>query len=324
MQLLITGGSGFIGTNCVHWFLERGHSVLNIDLDEPVDPSLKKCFQKADLLDAPSLQRVISKFEPTHVLHLAAETSLGRQDYSSNTVGVRNLIEALRSIPKLQRTIFTSTQLVCPLGYQPKRDDEYLPDTAYGESKVEGEMLVRQLFDANDWVIVRPTSIWGPWSMSPHIPYGRFIVMVARGLYFHPGGNDPPRSFGYVDNVAHRLERLLLGPQKTVSQRMFYLTDTTPIRVSEWADMISLKTRGRKALMMPESIAFVAAKVGDFLKLCGYKEPPLSTIRLKNMKVDTSKVDLKEIDALTGHVPFTMSEGIDITLAWLRSHQYIN
>ncbi|MCA9268386.1 MAG: NAD(P)-dependent oxidoreductase [Planctomycetales bacterium] len=74
--------------------------------------------------------------------------------------------------------------------------EETCPDTVYGRRKVTGERIVRGSDRlACSWCIVRPTSIWGPWA---DVPYGRFFRLIERGLYFHPGSADPPRSFGYV------------------------------------------------------------------------------------------------------------------------------
>ena len=60
----------------------------------------------------------------------------GIQGYAANIQGVENLVAAIRQTPSLSLCIFTSTQLVCRVGYVPKDDQDYQPNTLYGESKV--------------------------------------------------------------------------------------------------------------------------------------------------------------------------------------------
>ena len=82
--------------------------------------------------------------------------------FDANTVGVQNLVNVSNQIEELERIIFTSSLLVCRNGYIPTTPIEFCPPNKYGESKVIGEKIVREQC-IKSWVIVRPTSIWGPW-----------------------------------------------------------------------------------------------------------------------------------------------------------------
>lgn len=97
---------------------------------------------------------------------MAARTDLNGtsiQDYKANTDGVKSVIEAASVSSSLKHVIFAPSMLVCPLGYHPDGDEDYCPNTVYGESKVV-EQLVRSLATGLlMWTIVRPTSLWGPW-----------------------------------------------------------------------------------------------------------------------------------------------------------------
>ena len=79
---------------------------------------------------------------PEYVLHLAARADLtGKtlQEYSTNTIGVENVIKICNEVPSIKKVIFTSTQLVCRVGYVPLSADDYCPPNLYGESKMIGE-----------------------------------------------------------------------------------------------------------------------------------------------------------------------------------------
>ena len=87
------------------------------------------------------------------------------------------------------------------IGYQPDSDTDYCPTTAYGASKALGEEAVRAAQLDVPWVIVRPTSIWGPWF---DIPYRTFFDSIQHGRFFRidsaPGSvrlhSGSPRSRG--------------------------------------------------------------------------------------------------------------------------------
>ncbi len=319
-KILVTGGSGFIGTNLVEYYRTLGACVLNIDVEPPRNPSHRGEYRKVDLLDRRELRRVVREFAPTEVVHLAARTdldeSVGIEGYRANTDGVQNMVDVLAEQPTVRRAVLASTKLVCPTDAEVTDTEDYRPDSVYGQSKVIGEQIVRDNASMTcEWCLVRPTSIWGPWC---EIPYGRFFRLIEQGRYFHPGRIDPPRSFGYVGNVIFQLEKLLAAPAEQIHRSVFYLSDYNPFTIRQWADTISLELRDRRVRALPEPLVRLLAWSGDAMKLCGYREPPLSSFRLRNMRADTTRVPLQPTRSVTGPLPYSMPEGVRETVAWLR------
>ena len=228
-RTLVTGGSGFIGTNVVASLLARGAEVRSLDAQPPACEDHRRVFRQVDLLDADAMREAFAEFQPVHVIHLAARTDLDGADvdaYPANTTGVGNLIAALARTPSVQRCVFTSTKLVCPNDHAVRSFDEYCPETDYGRSKVVSEKIIKQSASLScEWCIVRPTGIWGPWF---HVPYRGFFLMVARGRYIHPRGTDAPKSFGYVGNVVFQIEALLNASREKIHEQTFYLSDYEP------------------------------------------------------------------------------------------------
>src|SRR5205085_2909989 len=138
--------------------------------------------------------------------HMGARTDLDGQtldDYSANTLGVQNVIDAIHEAGTVRRAVYASTRFVFNHGVVPRHDYDYSPHTVYGQSKVKTEEIVRsQPQGCVPWVIIRPTSIWGPWFDTP---YKEFFLTVAANRYLHPGSLRLPKTYGYVGNVVHQI-----------------------------------------------------------------------------------------------------------------------
>lgn len=323
-RILITGGSGFIGTNLVSSLVSGDSDILSCDINEPQCQSHKKVFHRLDILDKSLLADTFKKFAPTDVIHLAARTDLHEKNninsYLTNTEGVQNMVDVISGQPSVQRCMFTSSRLVCPIDYTPKSFDDYCPNTLYGHSKVTGEKIVKNSMTMNiSWCIARPTSVWGPWSCVPNNPYGKFFQMVIKGRYFHPGIVDPPRSYGYVGNTVFQINKILDAMPEQIHKKVFYLSDYQIFTIRKWADSISLKLRNKKIKTIPEPLVRCMAWTGDLMKICGCKEPPFSSFRLRNMRADSTGIDIKPTELLTGPLPYSMEQGVEQTIAWLKS-----
>ena len=174
-RILVTGGSGFIGTNLVEYYKDQ-YEVLNLDIAKPRNESHFTYWKNGDILDEEKTIKIFSDFQPHYVLHMAARTDLDGKtlhDYAANTTGVEHVISAINQTESIEKVIFASSRLVCEIGYNPKDEFDYKPSTIYGESKIIGEKIVRDSKKLNgNWIIVRPTSLWGPWF---DIPYKNFF-----------------------------------------------------------------------------------------------------------------------------------------------------
>jgi len=164
----------------------HGYQILGIDKMPPKVEFDGTSFQPCNILDVNALTRIISDFRPETVVHLAARTDLDEKTelsgYAVNIEGTHNLVNAIREVGSVKRILYTSSQLVCKVGYIPKNDSDYCPNTLYGKSKVCGEKIIRELDGGGvEWCILRPTTIWGE-GMSAH--YQRFFSDDPFGTIF--------------------------------------------------------------------------------------------------------------------------------------------
>ena len=322
MKIVVTGGSGFIGTNFIDLLLNKNFEIYNFDIIHPRKISHSEYWVNVNILDYDKLYSELNRVKPDYVVHLAARTDLNGKlnisEYSVNIKGVENLMEICDSLNSLKRVIIASSMLVCQLGYVPQSFNDYSPDSLYGESKVLTEKIVKK-YDL-DWVIVRPTSIWGPWFKEP---YFNFFKLVLNGFYFNiPTNKSSTKTYGYVYNTCLQIYSLLITERIDVIHNYFYLGDVEPINITKWANLIRKNANKPKLITLPVICLRIGAKFGDMLaslKLTNIF--PLSSFRYKNMTNDNI---IKDIDKVNSYVneklENDLSSNICKTLSWINEH----
>lgn len=318
MRVLVTGSSGLVG-RWVCDYLSR-NDLLTLGLDTRTKPSSSGQWNsvQCDLLDESDLITVLERFRPTHVVHLAARTDLrGRDldDYSANTTGVKNLINAIKATSSVKRAIYTSSQLVCKVGHTPKSDIDYCPTTVYGQSKVETERLVRNLNeDGLTWCIARPTTVWGP-HMSPH--YTSLLRYIENGRYFHSGGGALLKSYSYAGNIAFQYWKLLTARHADIHKKVFYMADYEPLSLRDYVNELADEMHVARPRTMPLPAAKLLGRIGDLMQLMGVAFP-YNSFRLRNIRTEYI-FDMKRTRDVCGPLPYDFKTGITDTVEWYRS-----
>lgn len=318
-RILITGGSGFIGTNLVNTL--RGNKdieLLNIDIAKPKIVEHAGIWRQTDLRDKASLTEVVKNFSPDYVIHLAARTDLNGktlQDYDANMAGVSNLLDALDAAGSVKQAVFASSMYVCEPGYMPRNFEDYKPHTLYGESKVETERRIKERDPEYTWSIIRPTSIWGAWFGEP---YDKFFHIVLNHMYFHMGKRACRKTYGYIDNAIYQIMSIFNASPDTVNRQVYYLGDYEAYPITDWANEIA-SIEGIHIPRIPYVCFKVAGWFGDFLKLFGVSFP-MTSFRLHNMTTDNIH-NLAPIKAIAPNLPASRIEGTKATLEWIHKYE---
>ncbi len=317
-RIVVTGGSGFIGSNMVASLGARGHPLLNLDSVGPRNPDQASLWRPTDITDAPAIAEAIDDFRPDAIIHLAARTDLSGssiEDYAANTIGSQVIVDAVMARPGIRRLLFGSSMLVCRLGHIARTTSDYCPNTAYGESKVRAEKIARAADPSGQRIVIfRPTSIWGPWFGQP---YRNFFDIVLAGYYVHPSGAATRRSYGYVDNAVAQLDALLAAPPERLGDELYHLADYAPVDIGVWADLIAAAAGRRRPLRVPLPVMQMAALAGDGLQALGWKQPPMTNFRLSNMLMDAVQ-ETGPIAALCPVLPVSLAKGVTRTIDWLK------
>ena len=316
-RVLVTGGSGFIGTNLIDALMDRGMRVLNLDINPPKKAAQQACWQQCDIVDFEKTLDFFETFKPTQLIHLAARTDVlsdDLDDYRVNTDGTNNVLRCIKLTPGFQRVIITSSQFAFAPPGLPAHDEQYNPIGAYGMSKAIAEKATRAAGLNCIWTITRPTNIWGPWH--PRYPK-EFWLVLKRGLYFHPGGRSAIRSYGYVKNIVYHMLKMMEAPPSLVNGKVYYLGDP-PIPLIDWANGFSVAITGRPVRVVPKPLLAVLAATGNVLAAVGLRFP-ITLSRYRSMTEDYfSPVEITSRDF--GSPPYSLEQGIQETVAWLREY----
>jgi nucleoside-diphosphate-sugar epimerase len=242
--IMITGGSGFLGTYVTRSLAERGDHVVNFDavgpppllaaLTAPFEQQI--IFVRGQVLDLAGLLRAVQQYKVERIFHAAAlyDPPYSLDDpaitYQVNVTGTINVLEATRLLG-VQRVVQSSSIAVyASRQYEPidERHPISLPSAGnplgpYGASKAAAEIVGLTYYSTNgvDFVALRNSAIYG-YGMR----YPMYIKpMIENSLRGQPTrfatGGDMRRDYTHVKDVTQAVIKALDVPSSALSQRVF-------------------------------------------------------------------------------------------------------
>ena len=290
MNILITGGAGFIGSAVVRLAITRGHGVVNLDaltyaasLESlaSISEHPNYTFLKMNIRDRESLDPVFSKHKPDVVMHLAAESHVDRsidrpsEFVETNITGTFNILEASRKYwqkqgyPDKFRFHHISTDEV--FGSLPRDPDTrfteqtpYDPRSPYSASKASSDHLVRAWHETYGLpvILTNCSNNFGPYQFPEKlIPLVILNALSEKPIPIYGNGNNI-RDWLYVDDHANAL---LLALEKGESGRTYNIGDEnerTNLEVVKAVCSILDRLSPRKEGQYADLITFVQDRPG--------------------------------------------------------------
>ena len=222
MNILVTGGAGFIGSHLVERLLDDGHRVEVLDdFNDFYDPHRKEgnlaavreriAVHRADIVDQAAVQRIVTAGSFDTIVHLAARAGVRPSIaqpalyVQTNISGTLNLLEAAHHA-RVPRFIFGSSSSVYGLCRQiPFREDVALQETIspYAATKLAAEQLCSNyahLFGLRI-VCLRFFTVFGP-RQRPDLAIHQFTERILAGRPIRQfGDGSTRRDYTYVDDI---------------------------------------------------------------------------------------------------------------------------
>ncbi len=294
MNILVTGGAGFIGSHLVERLLDAQHNVIAIDNFDPFyDPGIKEAniqqvadhpnyrLERQDILDYPAVEKIFRDYAFELVIHLAAKAGvrpsirdpLGYQ--RANIEGTLNLLELCKE-HGVNKFIFASSSSV--YGNNKKvpfaeSDNVDHPVSPYAATKKAGELICYNyyhLYDISTYCL-RFFTVYGP-RQRPEMAIHKFTRLIDHDEEIPVYGyGKPERDFTYIDDIIHGLinavdkvtgfEVINLGESKTISVNALILLIEQSLRKKAEKKMLPLQ---------PGDVQRTYADITKARKLLGY------------------------------------------------------
>lgn len=229
MSILVTGGTGALGFHILSSLKGTSHDLYSFSDEQPQPWQNVEGVQylNGDLLNFKDVLEMLQHVSPTHIYHLASQSSVGisyKKPYETlniNLLGTQNLLEAVRQVcPKAKVMLLSSSEIYGRtdrnLTYLHKESDRPNPLTPYATSKACMELLGNQFRNAHGLhiVFVRPFYFTGPHHsrrfVIPSIAY-QLVKIKHYGTepVIYSGSLDVSRDIVDVRDVARGMIQLL-------------------------------------------------------------------------------------------------------------------
>jgi nucleoside-diphosphate-sugar epimerase len=216
-RLLVTGAAGFTGRHLLKAARARGYECIALYRPGDVQVPAADASAAVDLADGAQLSKVVARFMPDVVAHLAAAAFVGQQDvsdlYTSNLVGTVNLLTAVEKARVSRILLVSSANLYGNSRELPITEETPVePLNHYGVSKWAMERAA-ELFSNAPRVVVRPFNYTGV-GQSERFVVAKIVSAYRRGERALKLGNlAVARDFSDVRDVVEAYLRLLEHPQ---------------------------------------------------------------------------------------------------------------
>ncbi len=326
MNILITGGSGFIAEYFHRDLAALGHNLVTLDLIEPTPgtPSANSTYIHGDIRDPKALDEAMQGIDL--VVNLAAahhDFGIAHDTYYSvNEHGSQMVCDAMDRAG-IKNLIFYSTVATYGDAPPPHHEDAPTqPNSPYGGSKLKGEAVFNawtKQGDGRNALIIRPTVTFGVHNFANMYS---LIKQIQSGKYLQFGAGTNYKSLSYVENIVDAT-LFLAGlkedkPNRTIEPFEIFNFIDKPDLTSKQISHAVFTSLGKKppSFVLPLWVGLVLAIPFDIVIALTGKNLPISSARLKKLFHTQTKFEADKL-AAAGYTPrVPLTEGIDRMVKW--------
>lgn len=329
MKILVTGGTGFIGSHLVEALVKRGYQVRCLVRETTAERinflrKLEVDLIQGDLLNKRKLKEALQNIDI--VYHIAgavdAKTKSKKVFYDVNVKGTENILEA--SIKAgVKRFIHCSSVGVYGIvdkKLSVKETEKYNPHTDYERSKTRGERIVLAAKNRGMEIsVIRPAIVYGPRDFSAIY---KWFKVIKKGLFRIIGHGNNKIHMVYVKNLVEGM--ILAGEKEKAKGQIYNIADEKETTIKEIAKAMAKALEVKlPRIHLPKTIAKIIAIFFEVLAKIIKIEPPLTRKRVafltENRIFDISKAK-KEL----GYSPeIKLEQGIKETVQWYKENKYL-
>jgi len=288
MNILVTGGCGFIGTALVKRLIKDNHFVRVIDdlsvgkleyLEQVCKPNIKVPYNNhagkkgdvqfinIDITNAYESKCMCQDIQFDAIIHLAALSGVRpsvtdpRSSFEMNVIGTFNMLEAARegNVPK-----FINASSGASIGDVPPPIHEELPSSPvspYGATKAAGEALCHSYYHSYDidTISLRFSNVYGPYSQHKDSLVAKFIKLAMEEKDWEIyGDGTQTRDFVYIDDLVDAIDKCI---NSNCGGEVFQICTEVETQLNAIVTqlMVILRMNG----IHPKEVKYIDPKVGD-------------------------------------------------------------
>jgi nucleoside-diphosphate-sugar epimerase len=325
-KVLVTGATGFVGSNLVEALLRDGFSVTCLVRNTSDTRTLRQLpvqLAVGDLENPGSLRTSISGIHTVYHVAGAIKAANREQYLRVNQEGTRRLLEIMAEVnPDLSRFIHVSSLAAAG----PSPDDRGLreeetpnPISWYGESKLRSEQEVLKYADAFRVTILRPSAVYGPRDRETLM----IFRMIRQGCLFTPGRFIRHFSLIHVDDLVDALVHA--GKQDTRSGGVFFISRPESYTWEQVGRAIASEL-GKKyrCVAFPQSIALAAGLAGDLWAKLSNRAATINSQKVKELLQPSWICNTSNARSKLEFIPKTdLETGIRKTVRWYQAEGWL-
>jgi nucleoside-diphosphate-sugar epimerase len=324
--VLVTGGTGFVGSHLVELLVTRGYDVVCLVRDLQRLrwlQGLKVRLVRGDCQSPASLAAAVEN--TAMVFHLAGLTKAfrARDYYDVNHIGTRNLIEACaRYNPGLSKFILVSSLAAAgpAVDGRPVRDTDLpRPVSDYGRSKLLGEAETLRFREHFPIVILRPAAVYGPRDTDVF----ELFKWASKGLILDIRGGERFLNWCYVDDLAEAL--LLAGERRVPSGSMYFIAEDRVYSTAEFHQALQRTgSVSAKVVKVPVWIGYAIGAVSEAAGAVRGKATIMSRQKVREAIQQYWTCDLgRTRDDLGFSAGVPLEQGLERTWKWYRDNNWV-